>query len=74
MTAFAAIASKRGALANMDKAAIDIAKALARLSELTIFELRGEWRRLHRVPPSMRNFVSLLCRVDDYSGPERTFD
>ena len=43
MTAFAAIASKRGALAHMDKAAIDIAKALARLSELTIFELRGEW-------------------------------
>jgi hypothetical protein len=31
----------------MDKAAIDIAKALMRLSELTIFELRGEWRRLH---------------------------
>ncbi len=27
----------------MDKAAIDIAKALVRLSELTIFELRGEW-------------------------------
>ena len=41
MTAFAAIASKRGALADMDKAAIDIAKALVRLSELTIFELRG---------------------------------
>ena len=43
--AFAATASKRGALADMDKAAIDVAKALARLSELTIFELRGEWRR-----------------------------
>jgi hypothetical protein len=28
------------------EAAIDIAKALMRLSELTIFELRGEWRRL----------------------------
>ena len=40
--AFAAIASKRGALADMDKAAIDIAKALVRLSEVTIFELRGE--------------------------------
>jgi len=38
----------------MDKAAIDIAKALVRLSELTIFELRGEWRRLHRMPPPMR--------------------
>ena len=52
--AFAATASKRGALADMDKAAIDIAKALARLSELTIFELRGEWRRLHQTPPPMR--------------------
>jgi hypothetical protein len=38
----------------MDKAAIDVAKALARLSEVTIFELRGEWRRLHRMPPPMR--------------------
>ena len=52
--AFAATASKRGAFADMNKAAIDIAKALARLSELTIFELRGEWRRLHRMPPPMR--------------------
>jgi hypothetical protein len=33
----------------MDKAAIDVAQALARLSEVTIFELRGEWRRLHRM-------------------------
>jgi hypothetical protein len=31
----------------MDKAAIDIGKALERL---TIFELRGEWRRLHHMP------------------------
>ena len=36
--AFAAIASKRGALAEMDKPAINIAEALARLSALTIFE------------------------------------
>ena len=49
--AFAATASKRGAFADMNKAAIDVAQALARLSELTIFELRGEWRRLHRMPP-----------------------
>ena len=51
MMVFAAIASKSGAFADMDKAAIDVAQALARLSELTIFELRGEWRRLHRAPP-----------------------
>ena len=31
---------ERGALADMDKAAIDVAKALARLSALTIFEAR----------------------------------
>jgi hypothetical protein len=36
----------------MDKAEIDIAQALARLSELTIFELRGEWRR--EVVPEFR--------------------
>src|SRR5580704_18170324 len=52
--AFAATASKRGARADMDKPAINVAKELARLSALTIFELRGEWRRLHRMPPPMR--------------------
>jgi hypothetical protein len=40
--AFAATASKRGAFADMNKAAIDVTQALARLSELTIFELI-EW-------------------------------
>ena len=52
--AFAATASKRGAFADMDKPAINVAKELAQLSELTIFELRGEWRRLHRMPPPTR--------------------
>jgi hypothetical protein len=46
----------------MDKAVIDIAKALVRLSELTIFELRGDWRRLHRTPPPMRLSRDLLIR------------
>ena len=50
----------------MDKAAIDVAKALARLSELTIFELRGEWRRLHRMPPPMRLSRDLLTRGISY--------
>jgi hypothetical protein len=36
---------RRDSLSDMDKSAIDVAKALVRLSELTIFELRGEWRR-----------------------------
>jgi hypothetical protein len=53
----------------MEKAAIDIVKSLARLSELSIFELRGEWRRLHRMPPPMRlrqaprNFPSTRGRI-----------
>jgi hypothetical protein len=32
----------------MAKPSIDIAESLARLSAATIFELRGEWRRLTR--------------------------
>ena len=73
MTALAAIASRRGALADMDKAAIDIAKALVRLSELTIFELRGEWRRLHRMPPPMRLSRDLLTRGITYKLQERAY-
>jgi Protein of unknown function (DUF2924) len=73
MTAFAAIASKRGALADMDKAAIDITKTLVRLSELTIFELRGEWRRLHRMPPPMRLSRDLLTRGIIYKLQERAY-
>ena len=55
----------------MDKAAVDVAKALARLSELTIFELRGEWRRLHRMPPPMRLSRDLLTRGISYKLQER---
>ena len=51
----------------MEKRAIDVAQALARLSELTIFELRGEWRRLHRMPPPMR----LLDIRPSRSRPDR---
>ena len=61
--AFAATASKRCAFVDMNKAAIDVAQALARLSELTIFELRGEWRRLHRMPPPMWLSRDLLSAV-----------
>ena len=73
MTALAAIASKRGALADMDKAAIDVAKALTRLSALTIFELRGEWRRFHRTPPPMRLSRDLLIRGIIYQLQERAY-
>jgi Protein of unknown function (DUF2924) len=57
----------------MDKAAIDIAKALVRLSALTIFELRGEWRRLHRTPPPMRLSRDLLTRGITCKLQERAY-
>jgi hypothetical protein len=57
----------------MDKSAIDVAGALARLSGLTIFELRGEWRRLHRMPPPMRLSRDLLIRGITYKLQERTY-
>jgi Protein of unknown function (DUF2924) len=57
----------------MDKAAIDVAKALARLSDVTIFELRGEWRRLHRMPPPMRFSHDLLTRGISYKLQERAY-
>jgi Protein of unknown function (DUF2924) len=57
----------------MDKAAIDIANALMRLSELTTFELRGEWRRLHRPPPPMRLSRDLLTRGITYKLQERAY-
>jgi Protein of unknown function (DUF2924) len=57
----------------MDEAAIDIAKALVRLSELTIFELRGEWRRFHRTPPPMRLSRDLLTRGITYKLQERAY-
>ncbi len=71
--AFAATASKRGAVGDMEKRAIDVAKALVRLSEVTIFELRGEWRRLHRTPPPMRLSRDLLIRGITYKLQERAY-
>src|ERR1700674_2628072 len=71
--AFAATASKRGAFADMNKAAIDVAQALARLSGLTIFELRGEWRRLHRLPPPVGLPPDLLGRGITYTLQERAY-
>ena len=69
--AFAAIGSRSGARAQMDKPAIDIAETLVRLSALTIFELRDEWRRLHRTPPPMRLSRDLLIRAITYKLQER---
>jgi len=57
----------------MTKSAIDIAETLTRLLELTIFELRGEWRRLHRMPPPMRLSRDLLIRGITYKLQERAY-
>ena len=56
---------------DMAKSSIAIAELLARLSAATIFELRGEWRRLHRAPPPMRLSRELLMRAITYKLQER---
>ena len=66
-----AIASKRGAAADMNKPSIDIATELVRLEALTLFELKGEWRRLHRRPPPKRMSRDLLMRGITYKLQER---
>ena len=57
----------------MNNAAIDIVMTRARLSEVTNFELRGEWRRLHRMPPPMRLSRDLLIRGIVYKLQERAY-
>src|ERR1700758_3109575 len=69
--ASAATTSRRGAAADVAKASIDLAETLARLSDATIFELRGEWRRLHRMPPPMRLSRDLLLRGITYKLQEK---
>src|ERR1700738_1002585 len=55
----------------MAKSSIAIAESLARLSAATIFELRGDGRRLHRAPPPMRLSRDLLLRGIAYKLQER---
>ena len=55
----------------MNKPAFDVAETLARVSALTIFELRIEWRRLHRAPPPMRLSRDLLIRGISYKLQEK---
>ena len=69
--ALGGIISPRVTVADMTKAPIDVAVEHARLSEMTIFELRGEWRRLHRAPPPMRLSRDLLTRGITYKLQER---
>ena len=68
----AVTASRRVAVADMNRSSIEIAAELARLSALTIFELRGEWRRLYRTPPPMRLSRDLLTRGITYKLQERS--
>jgi hypothetical protein len=56
-------------VADMAKSSIDIAVEHARLCEMTIFELRGEWRRLHRAPAPMRLSRDLLMRGNHLQTP-----
>lgn len=55
----------------MNKSAINIEETVARLSALTLFELRDEWRRLHRASPPMRLSRDLLMRGITYKLQER---
>src|SRR2546430_15089939 len=71
MVAFAVTASRHGVVADLAKSSIDIAVEHARLCEMTVFELRGEWRRLHRAPPPMRLSRDLLMRGITYKLQER---
>ena len=48
-----------------------LASKLALLANLTIFELRGEWRRHHRMPPPKRLSRDLLIRGIAYKIQER---
>jgi hypothetical protein len=44
---------------------------LVRLDALTLFELKGEWRRLHRIAPPKRMSRDLLVRGITYKIQER---
>jgi len=67
----AVTASRRVAVIDMNRSSIEITAELARLSALTIFELRDEWRRLYRMPPPMRLSRDLLMRGITYKLQEK---
>lgn len=50
---------------------MNLADFIERLSDLTLFEIRAEWRRLHRMPPPMRLSRDLLIRAIAYKKQER---
>lgn len=73
MTSPDVIASTSGVAAKMGKIAVNIGEELTRLSVLTIFELRDEWRRRHRAAPPMRLSRDLLIRGIIYKLQERAY-
>ncbi len=73
MASFAAIASKRSAVADVRSTSLDIAAELSRLEGLTNFELRSEWRRLHGMQPPKSLSRDLLLRGVTYKIQERAF-
>jgi hypothetical protein len=68
----AVTASRRVTVADMTNPSIDVEAEFARLAALTIFELRVEWRRLHRASPPMRLSRDLLTRGIIYRFQERS--
>jgi Protein of unknown function (DUF2924) len=73
MMMFGGIASKIIEVADMAGLAIDIAEQLTRICAMTIFELRGDWQRLHRMSPPMRLSRDLLVRGIAYKLQERSY-
>jgi hypothetical protein len=51
----------------------ELASKLTSLASLTIFELRNEWRRHHRMPPPKRLSRDLLIRGIAYKLQERVW-
>jgi hypothetical protein len=65
------LSHRNAAGADAEKPAIDVVKALPQLSEMTIFELRGVWRRLHCLPLPMRLSRDLFIGGITYKFQER---
>jgi hypothetical protein len=56
----------------MAKRSIDVPAEVARLRQLTTFELRSEWQNLHRVLPPIQLSRDLLVRGIAYKLQERS--
>lgn len=57
----------------MGQTVLDIAAEMLRLEQLTIDEVRDEWRRLHQTPPPKRLSRDILLRGISYRYQERAF-